>query len=60
MTSEGEINKDGAERPLSDATLDLAEMEVLIHNKRDLERMLENEGHQRNRDITRKKNDPVL
>ena len=37
------------ERPLSDATLDLAKMEVLNHNKRDLERMLENESHQRNR-----------
>ena len=35
------------ERPLSDATLDLAKMEVLNHNKRDLERMLENESHKR-------------
>ena len=39
------------ERPLSDATLDLAKMEVLNYNKRDLERMLENESHQRNRGI---------
>ncbi len=40
------------ERPLSDAALDLAKMEVLNHNKRDLERMLENESHKRtvNRD----------
>jgi len=35
------------ERPLSDATLDFAKMEVLNHNKRDLERMLENESHKR-------------
>ena len=48
------------ERPLSDAIVDLAKMEVLNHNKRDLERILENESHQRNRDNTRKKNDPVL
>jgi uncharacterized protein (DUF342 family) len=37
------------ERPLSDATLDLAKMEVLNHNKRDLERMLQNERSERNR-----------
>ena len=48
------------QRSYSDAVVDLAKMEVLNHNKRDLERMLENESHQRNRDITRKKNDPVL
>ncbi|MBR4780613.1 MAG: hypothetical protein IK014_04560, partial [Lachnospiraceae bacterium] len=36
-----------SERPLSDATLDLAKMEVLNHNKRDLERMLENDSHKR-------------
>ena len=48
------------QRPYSDAVVDLAKMEVLNHNKRDLERMLENESHQRNRNITRKKNDPVL
>ena len=35
------------ERPLSDATLDLAKMEVLNHNRRDLDRMLENESHKR-------------
>ena len=35
------------ERPLSDATLDIAKMEVLNHNKHDLERMLENESHKR-------------
>ena len=44
------------ERPLSDAIVDLAKMEVLNHNKYDLERMLQNERsersrtHQRNRD----------
>ena len=48
------------ERPLSYAIVDLAKMEVLNHNKHDLERMLENESRQQNRDITRKKNDPVL
>ena len=37
------------ERPLSDAILDLAKMEVLNHNKRDLERMLQNERSERNR-----------
>ncbi|MBO4908171.1 MAG: MobA/MobL family protein [Lachnospiraceae bacterium] len=48
------------QRPYSEAVVDLAKMEVLNHNKRDLERMLQNESHQRNRDITRKKNDPIL
>lgn len=42
------------QRPYSDAVFDLAKMEVLNHNKRDLERMLENESHQRTRSITRK------
>ena len=42
------------QRPYSDAVVDLAKMEVLNHNKRDLERMLENESHQRTRSITRK------
>ena len=37
------------ERPLSDAIVDLAKMEVLKHNKRDLERMLQNERSERNR-----------
>ena len=48
------------ERPFSETIVELAKMEVLNHNKHDLERMLENESHQRNRDITRRKNDPVL
>ena len=38
---------DKTEGTLSDTTLDLAKMEVLNHNKRDLERMLENESHKR-------------
>ena len=37
------------ERPLSDAIVDLAKMEVLNHNKHDLERMLQNERSERNR-----------
>jgi len=37
------------ERPLSDAIVDLAMMEVLNHNKHDLERMLQNERSERNR-----------
>ena len=41
------------QRPYSDAVVDLAKMEVLNHNKRDLERMLENESHQRNRGINK-------
>ena len=42
------------ERPFSEAIVELAKMEVLNHNKQDLERMLENESHQRTRSITRK------
>jgi len=34
--------------------VDLAIMEVLSHNRRDLERMLENESHQKNIERTRK------
>ena len=37
------------ERPLSNAIINLAKMEVLNHNKRDLERMLQNERSERNR-----------
>ena len=46
------------ERSLSEATLNLAKMEVLSHNKRDLERMLQNERGQKEHDInrTRRKN----
>ena len=41
------------ERPLSEATLNLAKMEVLGHNKRDLERMLQNDRSQREHSINR-------
>lgn len=44
------------ERPLSEATLNLAKMEVLSHNKKDLERMLQNERSERNRTINRNRN----
>ena len=44
------------ERPLSEATLNLAKMEVLSHNKRDLERMLQNEWSERNRTVSRNRN----
>ena len=37
------------ERPLSDAIVNLAKMEVLNHNKHDLERMLQNERSEKNR-----------
>ena len=41
------------QRLLSDVTLDLAKMEVLGYNKRDLERMLQNEHSQREHEIAR-------
>jgi len=47
------------EQPFADAIVDLAKMEVLSYNKRDLERMLENESHNRTREIARNR-DPVL
>ena len=47
------------ERPLSDAIVDLAKMEVLNHNKHDLERMLQNERSERNRTHTRNR-DQIL
>ena len=40
---------------LSDATVDLARMEVLDHNRRDLERMLENDRNQNDRNTIRKR-----
>ena len=48
------------EKAISNAVVDLAKMEVLSYNKRDLERMLENERHQPSRSITKKRNDPSL
>ena len=41
------------QKPLSDATMNLAKMEVLSYNKRDLERMLQNERSQREHEINR-------
>ena len=35
------------QKPFSDAVIDLAKIEVLNHNRTDLERMLENESHKR-------------
>ena len=46
----GETYKE-KQKAYSTAVIDLAKMEVLNHNKRDLQRMLENESHQRNRGI---------
>ena len=43
----------------SDAIVDLAKMEVLNHNKHDLERMLQNERSERNRTYIRNR-DQIL
>lgn len=51
---------DEAKKPYTQLVWKLASIEVLNHNRRDLERMLENEKHQRNRDITRSKNNQSL
>ena len=48
------------EKAISNAVVDLAKMEVLSYNKRDLERMLENERHQPSKSITKKRNDQSL
>ena len=48
------------ERPLSDAIVNLAKMEVLSYNKRDLERMLENERNERNKNLNRSRTDHSL
>ena len=37
------------QKPYSQVVLKLAAIEVLNHNRKDLERMLENEGHQNER-----------
>ena len=44
------------QKSYSAAVVDLAKMEVLKHNKGDLERMLENESHKRSREHVRDKN----
>ena len=46
----------GIRKSISTATVDLAKMEVLDHNRRDLERMLENESHERRREHVRDRN----
>lgn len=46
LTELGETYKE-KQKTYSTAVIDLAKMEVLNHNKRDLERMLENESHKR-------------
>ena len=43
----------GIRKSISAATVDLAKIEALDHNRRDLERMLENESHQRVMEIDR-------
>ena len=45
----GETYKE-KQKAYSAAVIDLAKMEVLNHNRKDLDRMLENESHQRNRE----------
>ena len=54
LTELGETYKE-KQKAYSAAVLDLAKMEVLNHNRRDLNRMLENERHQKTRNITRKR-----
>ncbi|MDY6307992.1 MAG: MobA/MobL family protein [Oribacterium sp.] len=49
LTELGETYKE-KQKAYSAAVVDLAKMEVLNHNRRDLERMLENESHQRGRE----------
>ena len=51
---------DETKKPYAQLVWRLASIEVLSHNRRDLERMLENESHQRNRDITRSRNNQSL
>ena len=49
-----------SEKSISDAVVNLAKVEVLNHNKKDLERMLDNERHSPTRTIVRKRNEPSL
>ena len=51
---------DKSKTPYAQLVWKLAAIEVLSHNRRDLERMLENESHQRNRDIIRSRNNQSL
>ena len=51
---------DETKKPYAQLVWRLASIEVLSHNRRDLERMLENENRQRNRVISRSKNNQSL
>ena len=51
---------DETKKPYAQLVWRLASIEVLSHNRRDLERMLENESHQQNRDISRSRNNQSL
>ena len=51
---------DETKKPYAQLVWRLASIEVLSHNRRDLQRMLENESHQQNRDISRSKNNQSL
>ena len=48
------------ERPLSDAIINLAKMEVLSYNKRYLEQMLQNERNERNKNLNKNRTDHSL
>lgn len=48
------------ERPLSDAIINLAKMEVLSYNKRYLEQTLQNERNERNKNLNRSRTDHRL
>ena len=48
------------ERPLSDAIINLAKMEVLSYNKRYLEQTLQNERNERNKNLNRNRTDHSL
>ena len=47
---------DQTQKPYAELITKLSAVEVLEYNRRDLERMLSNESHDKNRDITRSKN----
>ncbi|MBP3802385.1 MAG: MobA/MobL family protein [Oribacterium sp.] len=51
---------DETKKPYAQLVWRLASIEVLSHNRRDLERMLENESHQQNRSINRSRNNQSL
>lgn len=48
------------ERPLSDAIINLAKMEVLSYNKRYLEQTLQNERNEKNKNLNRSRSDHSL